>query len=95
MKSMDSNLEINGSSAAVISVYPADLLGCSCSIGCTNLLFSSFLSLKSVKRSIVNPIEIKFNRGDLAYLVRDVHLVFSFISMLVASSALVETLAPG
>jgi len=91
---MDPNLEINGSSAAVISVYPADLLGCSCSIGSTNLLFFIFLSLKYVRKSIVNPIETKFNQAGLAYLLRDVHLVFPFILMLVASSALVETLAP-
>lgn len=36
--------------------------------------FFMFLSLKYVRRSIVNPIETKFNKGGLAYLLRDVHL---------------------
>lgn len=59
VKSMDHNLEISGSSAAVFSVYPDDVLGCSCCLGPQTCFFKKnlSLSLKSVKRSVVNPIE--------------------------------------
>jgi len=77
------------------SVYPDDLLGCSCCIKSINLLCYLSLSLKSVKRTVVNPIETYCSHGGLAYLERAFQAVFPFISMLVGSSAQVLVFCSG